>query len=48
MAFDTDQNDNDALMSQIIVSRYFSPNSLKHFSNNLMKDQIEYSLDYSQ
>ena len=44
MMFDTNQTDNDALMSQYIRSRYFSPHSLKQFTNNLMQDQIESSL----
>ena len=35
MAFDTNQTDNDALTSQFIRSRYFSPHSLKQFTNNL-------------
>ena len=43
-AFDTNQTDNDALMSQCIRSRYFSPHSLKQFTNNLRQDQIESSL----
>ena len=30
--FDTNQIDNDALMSQCIRSRFFSPHSLKQFS----------------
>ena len=30
-AFDTNQTDNDALMSQCIRSRYFSPHSLEQF-----------------
>ena len=38
MAFDTNQTDNDALMSQCIRSRYFSPHSLKQFINNLTQD----------
>ena len=44
MAFDTNQTDNDALMSQCIRSRYFFPHSLKQFTNNLTQDQIESSL----
>ena len=44
MAFDTNQTDNDALMSQYIRSRYFSPHSFKQFTNNLTQDQIESSL----
>ena len=40
MAFDTNQTDNDAY----IRSRYFSPHSLKQFTNNLTQDQIESSL----
>ena len=44
MAFDANQTDNDALMSQCIRSQYFSPHSLKQFTNNLTQDQIEYSL----
>ena len=44
MMFDTNQTDNDALMSQYIISRYFSPHSLKQFTNNLTQDQIESSL----
>ena len=44
MAFDTNQTDNDALMSQCIRSRYFSPHSLKQFPNNLTQDQLESSL----
>ena len=44
MAFDTNQTDNDALMSQYIRSRYFSPHSFKQFTNNLAQDQIESSL----
>ena len=44
MMFDTNQTDNDALMSQYIRSRYFSPHSLKQFTNNLMQDQIGSSL----
>ena len=44
MMFDTNQTDNDALMSQYIRSRYFSPHSLKQFTNNLTQDQIESSL----
>ena len=44
IAFDTNQTDNDALMSQCIRSRYFSPHSLKQFTNNLTQDQIESSL----
>ena len=44
MAFDTNQTDNDALMSQSIRSRCFSPHSLKQFTNNLTQDQIESSL----
>ena len=42
MAFDINQTDNDALMSQYISSRYFSPRSL--LSNNLTQDVIESSL----
>ena len=44
MAFDTNQTDNDALMSQYIRSQYFSPHSLEQFTNNLTQDQIESSL----
>ena len=44
MAFDTNQTDNVALMSQCIRSRYFSPHSFKPFSNNLTQDKIESSL----
>ena len=44
MAFDTNQTDNDALMSQCIRRQYFSPHSLKLFTNNLTQDQIESSL----
>ena len=44
MAFDANQTDNDALMSQCIRSQYFSPHCLKQFTNNLTQDQIEYSL----
>ena len=44
MVFDTKQTDNDALMSQCIRSRYFSPHSLKQFTNNLTQDQTESSL----
>ena len=43
-AFDINQTDNDALMSQYISSRYFSPHSLKQFTNNLTQDGIESSL----
>ena len=42
LAFDTNQIDNDALISPCIRSRYFSP--YKQFSNNLTEDQIESSL----
>ena len=44
MTFDTNQTDNDALMSQSIRSRYFSTHSLKQFSNNLTQDKTESSL----
>ena len=44
MAFDSNQTDNDALMSQCIRSRYFFPHSLKQFTDNLTQDQIESSL----
>ena len=48
MAFDTNQTDNDALTSQCIRSRYFSPHSVKQFANNLTQDQIESSLSIFQ
>ena len=44
MAFDTNQTDNDAIISQCNISRYFSPHSLKQFTNNLTQDQNESSL----
>ena len=44
MALDSNQTDNDALMSQCIRSRYFFPHSLKQFTDNLTQDQIESSL----
>ena len=44
MTFDSNQTDNDALMSQCIRSRYFFPHSLKQFTDNLTQDQIESSL----
>ena len=42
MDFDTNQIDNDALISPCIRSAYVSP--YKQFSNNLTEDQIESSL----
>ena len=44
IAFDTNQIDNDASMSQCVGRRYFSPHSLKQFSCNLSKYQIESGL----
>ena len=44
MAFDTNQTDNDAIISQCNISRYFSPHSLKQFTDNLTQDQTESSL----
>ena len=44
MAFDTNQSDNDAIISQCNIGRYFSPHSLKQFTNDLMQDQTESSL----
>lgn len=44
IAFDTNQIDNDTLMSQCIRSHYFSSHSLRQFSCSLSKDQMESSL----
>ena len=44
MAFDTNQSTNDAIISQCNIGRYFSPHSLKQFTNDLMQDQTESSL----